>query len=92
MIEPIKCLLVLSMFVNLYLLCEYMSFFYDFNECPFDLRDSLRYAPEISTAFSAANPPNGSARDVPWRNLTAARPDFFAFLVRPNLRGSYTYN
>ena len=44
----------------------------------FDLRDSLRYAPEISTAFSAENPPNGSARDVPWRNLTAARPDFFA--------------
>ena len=58
----------------------------------FDLRDSLRCAPEISTAFSAANPPNGSAhngsardvpwRDVPWRNLLAyadaARPDFFA--------------
>jgi uncharacterized coiled-coil protein SlyX len=37
------------------------------NKCfedPFDLRDSLRYAPEISPV----NP----------RNLTAARPDFFA--------------
>jgi cytidyltransferase-like protein len=49
----------------------------------FDLRDRclrLRYAPEISTAFSAANPPNDSARDVPLRNLTANtewRPDFF---------------
>jgi hypothetical protein len=36
----------------------------------FDLRDSLHYVPEISTAVSAVNP----------RNLTAARPDFFAEL------------
>jgi len=33
---------------------------------------------------STVNPPNGSARDVPWRNLTATRPDFFAVVgARP---------
>ena len=40
------------------------------------------FAPEISTAFSAVNPPNGSARDVPWRNLLAYADAHFVFASR----------
>jgi len=50
-----------------FLYCVYSSPL-NFDEYAFDLRDSIRYAPEISSA----NP----------RNLPAARPDFFATPLR----------